>query len=372
MKIVIAVNAFKNSISSKEANEIIYQTLKAKHPSYQYEVINISDGGEGFVDALATEIVEAEIIGPEGMEIASYFGIRDKKTALIQSSLANGIELVTASKTNANVMTSYGVGELILAALKENVDKIIIGLGGSATNDLGLGALTALGVEFYDENDNKIGILGEDIFNVSRIVNNIDKRLLTKEIIIATDVNNVLLGSDGASIVYGKQKGLNEEELKRYDKQFKKVSSLINKIVLKDETKTAGSGTAGGLGYALMSFLKVNVKSGFSLLAEELNLKERLKDADLLITGEGKIDEQTLSGKAPYSIAKMIKSISPEAKVIAYTGIKGEIKKNNIFDEIIVINENNKNIKENIKVGKTNLLKTVKNLKLANLFKTKG
>lgn len=354
MKVLIAIDSFKNSMSSKEANEIVYNAINNKDVTV--EMVAISDGGEGLVSALTNNIINTKVVGPTGQMVDSFYGLIDKKTAVIEMAAASGIEFLSDDEVDANATTSFGVGELILKALDLNVTKIIIGLGGSATNDLGIGMLIALGAKFYNINHQQIKGYGYELKSIEKVdFSNIDKRLNNVEVIIAADVNNPLYGKKGATRIYGKQKGLKYLDRKQYDANFKRISKLIVNETKKDYRYYPGAGAAGGLGYSLLTFTNSKLVSGFELLEKEVQIASKMDGLDLLITGEGKIDNQTLNGKAPYRIAKLAKEINPDVTVIAFCGLMGKTNKLKIFDQIVNINENDNDQANWIKNGKRNL-----------------
>ena len=332
-KLIIAPDSFKDSLSNQQAAEIIHQAFLRVKPNYNYKIIPISDGGEGLIASLTSELKSFQVKGPIGKNIKAEVGfLNEGKTAIVEMAKASGLELVEKEKRNPLFTTSYGVGELILNVLNLNVEKIILGLGGSATNDLGLGALTALGIKFLNKEDKSVGIYGKDLLTVKEVdITNLNQRILNKEIIIAVDVNNPLSGKTGASYVYGPQKGLKKADLKIFDDAFKRVSKLLNQKFNCNYTKTPGSGAAGGLGYAFMTIANAEVKRGFDVVYETLNLADKLIEADFLITGEGKID------------------------VYAFTGKKDKLKTLDPFTEIIEITKPHETLKEALKNAKENL-----------------
>lgn len=356
MKIIIAPDSFKDALSAIEAAKTIFEGFNEVKNNHDYFIAPISDGGEGLLSILTSDVEEVEVKGPLGDLIIAQIGFIDnKKTVVIEMALAAGLEKVEKEKRNPMNTTSYGVGQLLLKALEYNPDKIILGLGGSATNDLGIGALQALGIKFYDDKNNEVGIFGRDLLKVEKVeISNINKHLAKVNLIIASDVKNPLLGDNGATNVYGLQKGLKENYLSKFNYQFEKVSKLLNKEFKKDLTKVEGSGAAGGLAYAFGTAFNGKITSGFDVVYEELKLKTLLKEADILITGEGKTDNQTLSGKAPYMVAREAKKINPKIKVYSFVGTN-LLKTKNVFDEIIEINNPKFTLNENILETKNNL-----------------
>lgn len=362
MKVIIAPDSFKGGLDAATAATTIFKAFKEVKPNYNYILKPISDGGEGILKALANKTLPVMVTGPLGKLTSAEIGfLKDEKTIIIEMALAAGFEKVEEDKRDANYTTTYGVGELLLKALECNPKRIIIGLGGSATNDLGIGALQALGIKFYDENNDEVGIFGKDIFKIKSVDStNVNKKLKEIDLILATDVKNPLLGERGSTFVYGPQKGLKEKDLKKYDEQFKIVSELLNKEFNRDFTNVPGVGAAGGIAYSLATVFDGKITSGFDVVYEELKLEETFKKADYLITAEGKIDSQTLSGKGPLQIALKAKETNPKIKVVIFVGTN-LLKDNNIFDKIIEINDSKLSLKDNIKQTKTHLSEAAKN-----------
>lgn len=358
MKIIIAPDSFKDGLSAIESAKVILKAFKEVNNKYDYITIPISDGGEGILKILANKTINATVTGPLGKKTKAEIGfLENEKTIILEMALASGIEKIDKNKRNANYTTSYGVGELLVKALKYNPKKIILGLGGSATNDLGFGALKALGIKFYDANNKEVSIFGKDIFNIKSIdANNINEQLKEVELILATDVTNTLLGSKGSTYVYGPQKGLKTEELSKYDKQFQVLSNLLNKHFKTDFTNLAGSGAAGGIAYSLCTAFGGKITRGFDVVYKHLKIEEKLIEANYLITAEGKVDEQTLNGKAPYQLSLYAKRINPKIKTILFVGTNN-LKTSDVFDKIISINDSKLTLEENILKTKKNLHK---------------
>lgn len=363
MKIVIAPDSFKDSLEAKLVAETIFKAFNKVNNKNDYYLIPISDGGEGILTSLTKEKEKVIITGPLGEPVEGYLGfLNNKKTIIVEMAFAAGLEKVSINKRNPFYTTTYGVGELILKALDYNPERIILGLGGSSTNDLGIGALQALGIKFLSENNLEVNKFGIDIFEINKVDStNLDKRLFKIELLLAVDVNNPLLGVNGATYIFGPQKGLKENNLKQFDDQFKKVSKILNNEFNSDFTNIKGSGAAGGLAYAMATVFKGKIVPGFDVVYKELNLKEKLQETDILITGEGKIDEQTLRGKGPFEIIKRAKEINPKINVYAFTGVS-EIKEDKHFNKIIEINNKNLSLEENLLKTKTHLFEKALNL----------
>lgn len=327
MKAVIAIDSFKGSLSSVEAGNTV---KKAFENVFKGEacVFPVSDGGEGTVDTLVSalkgEKINVSVTGPLGESVEAFYGIiNNGKTAVIEMASASGLPMVPENKRSPLNTTTYGVGELIKDAVKRGVRDFVIGLGGSATNDGGLGMLSALGVEFKDENNNKCGIFGRDLFNIKEIsTDNILKEIKECSFRAACDVTNPLCGSNGASAVFGPQKGADEKMVKDLDRALLVYSDICKDTINKDCANTPGAGAAGGLGYALMAFLNAKLEPGIDIVLDMLRIEEEIKTADIVITGEGRLDFQTIMGKAPGGVAKMAKKYN--LPVIAFSGSIGK------------------------------------------------
>lgn len=343
MKIVTAIDSFKGSMTSKEANEVIKKTL----PQHQVETFTVADGGEGtveaFIEILKGRYVEEKIIGPEGAKIDGKYGwIETERLAIIEVAEGAGITKITSSSLHPRNHTSYGVGEQIISALNLGAEEIIIGLGGSATVDGGMGLLQALGVKFYDSNNKLIPILPIELGKIHRInKEKMDARLRNIKITVASDVDNELFGKKGAVYVFGPQKGILAHDLDNYDKEMEHYAKVVNEATKTKQHYTPGAGAAGGIGFALYSFLNASFQSGFQLLAEKGNLENKIKNADLIITGEGKFDSQSLQGKVPIGISRLAKKY--QTPVIIFAGIieKGlvDLPEENIKAAIPIVEE---------------------------------
>lgn len=328
MKIVLAPDSFKESMTAKEVCQKIEKGLKKILKNVECISVPMADGGEGttqsLVDATNGEFFTIDVTGPLGDVVKARFGILgDKKTAIIEMAQASGLELVPREKRNPMITTTYGTGELIKKALEKGVSTILIGIGGSATNDGGAGMFQALGGKLLDKNGNDIGFGGGELSKLDRIdISNLDSRIKDVEIIVACDVQNPLTGKNGASHIFGKQKGANEEEREILDKNLKHFAEIIRKDIGKDVENIAGAGAAGGLGAGLMAFLSAKLKKGVEIVIEYSELEKKIQGADLVITGEGSIDGQTRFGKTPYGVAKTAQKYN--IPVIALAGNIGE------------------------------------------------
>lgn len=329
-KIVIAPDSFKGSLTAKEVADCIEKGINKIVDNVEIVKVPIADGGEGtvqsLVDATDGKIINLKVHGPLCKKVDSFYGILgDKETAIIEMAAASGLTLIPENKRNPLKTTTYGTGELIKHALSMKCKNVIIGIGGSATNDGGAGALAALGVKFLDKNDKEIGLGGENLINLHHIdTQGLDKRLKDKRIIIACDVNNPLCGPKGASAVFGPQKGANEKMVKLLDKSLLHYANIIKRDLGIDIKDVPGAGAAGGLGGGLLAFLNAKLKRGIDIVIEVTDLGNKIKDADLVFTGEGMIDYQTVYGKTPYGVAKTAEKFDVPVIAIAGSIGKGE------------------------------------------------
>jgi len=332
MKIVVAPDSFKGSLSSVRAADAIEKGIQgaAQYYNKPVEVIKVpmADGGEGTVEAIMTvnkgEIINTRVLDPLGREIDSFFGILPDNTAVIEMAAASGINLLSEQERNPMKTTSYGTGQLIKKALDCGCKRIIVGIGGSATNDGGVGMAQALGVSFLDKEGNQIGFGGGELSKIDRIdVTSLDSRIKDTVIIVASDVKNPLCGPNGASSVYGPQKGATHEMVKVLDRNLKHLAEVIRKQLEVDVLDVPGSGAAGGLGAGLIAFLGARFYLGIKLVMELVQFEEKIKMADLVITGEGSTDYQTLFGKVPFGIAKIAKQYNKPVLCISGSLGKG-------------------------------------------------
>ncbi|HNR65492.1 MAG TPA: glycerate kinase, partial [Atribacterota bacterium] len=313
MKIVIAPDSFKGSLSAAEVSEAIAYGVRGVYPYAIVEKVPMADGGEGTVECLVNatqgKIYEREVLGPLAEPIVATFGILgNQHTAVIEMAAASGLPLVPLEKKNPLITTTYGTGQLIESALDYRCQEIIIGIGGSATNDGGAGMVQALGVHLLDENEKEIGFGGTQLSHLNRIdISEIDKRIRDVSFLVASDVQNPLCGPTGASNVYGPQKGATKEMVKILDDALSHFADIIKRDLGKDIKDIPGAGAAGGLGAGLMAFLDAELKPGIDIVIETVKLEQKLKDADLVITGEGEINASTIYGKTPIGVARVAK-----------------------------------------------------------------
>lgn len=330
MKIVIAPDSFKGSLTAKEVAANIQRGLVRIFPKASYELVPMADGGEGtvqsLVDATQGMIFGSIVTGPLGDPVNAKWGmLGDRKTAVIEMSAASGIGYVTAQTKNPMITTTYGTGELILQALDKGATKIILGIGGSATNDGGAGMAQAIGVQLKDAVGTELQHGGGALELLATIdTSKIDPRIANTEIVIASDVTNPLIGKTGASAVFGPQKGATPEMVAKLDSNLTHYASLLRSELKKDLANFPGAGAAGGLGAGLLAFTNAKLQSGIDIVVEYTHLKERVVGADYVFTGEGGIDFQTQYGKTPFGVAKATKSVAKHAPVIVMAGNIGK------------------------------------------------
>ena len=306
MRIVVCPDSFKGSLSAVEAADAIVRGIRIGVADAGVEVVSIplADGGEGTVEALVRAtggcIRRVRVRDPLGREIDSFYGVLgDGRTAVVETAAASGLTLLAESERNPLATCTFGTGELIRAAAESGVERLIIGLGGSATNDAGAGAMTALGARFLDANGRDLPPGGGALVNLDRIELSAFEFPKDRVVVeVACDVNNPLVGPTGASVVFGPQKGASGEMVDRLDAGLARWAEVVKRDLGKDVAGLPGAGAAGGLGAALAAFLDAELRSGIDIVLEAVGFDEHLKGADLVITGEGRIDEQTRFGKA--------------------------------------------------------------------------
>lgn len=324
MKVVIAIDSLKGSLSSMEAGTAIKDGILAAKPDAEVIVKPLADGGEGTTDALIEgmngERIDLTVTGPMHTPVDAYYGyLKDTNTAVMEIASAAGITLVPDSEKNPLLATSYGVGEMINDAIQRGCRNFIIGIGGSVTNDGGIGMLKALGVRFLDENGEDAGEGGQALAKVARIdVSGMNPLLKECHIQVAYDVNNPLCGENGSTYVYGPQKGVTEDMKKTLDEAMAHFARVTSETLENDYMNTPGAGAAGGLGYAFLAYTGAALTPGIELILDAVGLEEELSGADVVVTGEGRLDFQTAMGKAPVGVARLAKKYN--AKVIAFAG----------------------------------------------------
>ncbi len=313
MKVIIAPDSFKESLSALAVANAIEKGFRDIFPEAEYVKIPMADGGEGtvqsLVDATNGRIVTTEVTGPLGDRVQAFFGmLGDGKTAVIEMAAASGLHLVPREKRNPLVTTTRGTGELILAALNEGAERIIIGIGGSATNDGGAGMIQALGGRLLDRYGKEIGPGGGCLSELADMdLSGLDARLNRVKIEVACDVDNPLTGANGASAIFGPQKGATQEMVETLDRNLQHYADVIERVLGKQVKDIPGAGAAGGLGAGLLTFSQAELKRGVEIVLETVHFSERIQGASLVITGEGRIDGQTIFGKTPIGVAKAAK-----------------------------------------------------------------
>ncbi|GGK01487.1 glycerate kinase [Lentibacillus kapialis] len=346
MNIVIATDSFKGSASTFEVADSIEKGIKNLEPFASINKFPISDGGEGTVDALVAasngKFIEKEVTNPLGEKVSGRLGLLENNIAVIAMAEASGLTLIKEDEKNPFKTTTYGTGELIKAALDLGVDEILIGIGGSATNDGGAGMAQALGVSLKDGNGDPIGFGAEALENLEVVdMTNIDNRIKGTKVTVFSDVVNPLCGLNGASYIYGPQKGASEEDVKWLDQLLYKYGGTLEKQLNMPVMNEKGSGAAGGLGAGLLAFCNAEIHSGVNKILEKTKLEDHIQNADVVITGEGKMDSQSVYGKAPIGVAKIAQKYN--VPVIAIVGSEGsdirEVYKHGIDLVIDIINK---------------------------------
>ncbi|WP_422123274.1 glycerate kinase [Planococcus sp. X10-3] len=327
MKIVIAPDSFKGSLTSVEASRIINEAIWNFDPSINTVQIPMADGGEGTVDAVlwnrGGERISCLALDPLGRKMTAQYGWLDEdRTAIIETAAASGLPLLSDAELDPERASSFGTGQLIKDALDRGAEKIILGLGGSATIDAGTGLFQALGVKFVDDKQEELLWIGGQLDRIAAIdVSGLDQRLEAVQITIASDVSNPLLGNDGAVAVFGPQKGLAANQIENFERGMRSFADITTRQTGTAFAGEPGSGAAGGIGYLLRTLLNVEFRSGLEMISEAAGLAKQLEDADLVLTGEGKIDGQSLFGKVPVGIGRLAKETA--VPVIAFAGSIG-------------------------------------------------
>nr|WP_291234511.1 glycerate kinase [Frisingicoccus sp.] len=324
MKVVVAIDSLKGSLSSLEAGSAISEGIHRALKDVEVIVRPLADGGEGTVEALALgmngRIEKIKVTGPLGDPVEAVYGIIDEThTAIIEMSAAAGITLINEQERNPLDTTTFGVGEMIKDAIKKGCRHFIVGIGGSATNDGGIGMLQALGFGFLDVNGNQVSYGAKGLKDIEKIT---DEEVLPelKECYfkVACDVSNTLCGDQGCSAIFGPQKGATPSMIMQMDKWLADYAGLTQEKYPKANMKQAGTGAAGGLGFAFLSYMNASLESGIKIILDETKLESYVREADIVITGEGRLDGQTVMGKAPIGVADIAKKYGKT--VIAFSG----------------------------------------------------
>lgn len=324
MKVVIAIDSFKGSLSSYELGIALEKGIKKVYSDAEVIKVPIADGGEGTVEALVEgtegKFIEIDVHGPLMEIIKAKYGILGNgKTAVIEMATASGLPLVPKDQRNPMKTTTYGTGELVKDAILKGCREFVIGIGGSATNDGGLGMMQALGYKLYDKDGNELGQGGQVMEKVAFIDDsNAMQELKECKFLVACDVDNPFYGPRGAAYVYARQKGADDEMIEELDKGLKHLAKILKEKFGRDISELQGAGAAGGLGGGLVAFLDATLKPGIQIILEEVGLEKQLAGADFAITGEGRIDFQTVMGKAPVGVSRLCKKCG--VPVIALAG----------------------------------------------------
>lgn len=326
---VLAPDSFKESMTAEQACQAMQRGIEKVCPDAICISVPMADGGEGTVDALVSALkgqkIACEVTGPlPAQKVKTYFGlIDDGLTAVIEMAKANGIHLIEPAQRDPFLTTTLGTGEMIKTALDLGVSKIIIGLGGSVTNDAGAGMAQALGVKFLDDNNIQVAVGGGQLDQIKIVdILGLDSLLQHIEIIIASDVNNPLCGVNGASYIFGPQKGATPQMVQQLDQNLSHFAEVVESALKLSKQNIPGAGAAGGLGFGLMAFAGASIHSGVEIVIEQTQLAEKIAQADYVFTGEGCIDFQTKFGKTPFGVAQVAKRLNKP--VIAFAGVIGD------------------------------------------------
>jgi glycerate kinase len=325
MKIVIAPDSFKDSLSAEGVATAIAQGIRDAFPDADLVLCPMADGGEGTVDAILAvlpgERRSASVSGPLGAEVTARWGwLPEARTAIIEMAEASGLQLLTLEQRDASHSCTFGTGQLILEAVEAGAEKIILTIGGSATNDGGAGMLSALGVRFYDFSGSELPPGGLALAQLSRVdLSHFDPRLQALQFSVAADVDNPLCGPHGASFIFGRQKGANPQQIEALDHALAHFADCCAQVLEHDRRDEPGAGAAGGMGFAAKAFLGAEFRPGVEVVAELAGLEDKTRGADLVITGEGRCDAQTLRGKTPMGVARVAQRQGVPVVILAGT-----------------------------------------------------
>lgn len=375
LTIVLAPDSFKESMTAKEVCIAMEKGIKKANSKITCIHVPMADGGEGtmqsLIDATGGNIYHIIVKDPLGNEVTAEYGILGNgEIGVVEMASASGIQLVPKERRNPLITTTYGTGQLIKACLDKGIKKILIGIGGSATNDGGIGAVQALGGKFLDIDDTELNFGGGNLGKLEKIdLSGLDKRLNEIEVEVACDVTNPLCGENGASYVFGPQKGATEDMIQILDNNLRHYSDIIKKQCAKNIIDLPGAGAAGGFGAGLVAFLNGELKKGIDMVIEYSGLEEKVKNADMVWTGEGSIDYQTKYGKTPFGVALVAKKYNKP--IIALAGKIGndidDLYAN--IDSIFSITRGVTSLEDALKIGKENIEKTSENIiKLMNIL----
>lgn len=322
-KILIAPDSFKESLTSEEVIAAVIDGFQNNN-KFDFEYVTLADGGEGTTKLITSllngTLIETKTKDPLGRLIDTYYGLSgDGKTAIVDVATSSGIELLTQSEKNPIKASSFGTGQLINHALENDVDTIILGLGSSATVDLGFGMLSCLGVKFFDENNVQIDMCSNHLSDVIKIdTTNINPKIMTTKFIVACDVDNVLTGNDGSCHTFAKQKGASPQQIEQLESEFIRLNEQFKKQFIIDLNQIDGSGAAGGIGGSAFAFLNARLVSGSELIIDIGNIESKIEQSNVVITGEGYFDSQSIHGKGPMTIIRLAQKHNK--KIIVFCG----------------------------------------------------
>ncbi|MEB8680393.1 glycerate kinase [Cronobacter malonaticus] len=368
-KIVIAPDSFKESLSAMDVAKAIEAGFREIYPQAHYVCVPMADGGEGTVEAMVAatggQIITTPVTAPLGNKVDGFFGLLgDGETAVVEMAAASGLHLVPAAQRDPRITTSYGTGELILAALERGVKAIIIGIGGSATNDGGAGMMQALGARFLDGEGHELAPGGAALAGLARLdLSALDPRLAQVSVTVACDVDNPLCGEKGASAVFGPQKGATPAMVTELDAALRCFGEQLEAVTGKTIISAPGAGAAGGMGAALLGMLNAQLRPGIEIVIESLGLAQAVRDADLVITGEGRLDSQSIHGKTPIGVARVAKqfqrpvvaiagSLTPDYQIVHEHGIDAAFS---VIDRIVTLQEALDDAERNLRVTARNV-----------------
>ncbi|ELY7393045.1 glycerate kinase [Cronobacter universalis] len=368
-KIVIAPDSFKESLSAMDVARAIEAGFREIYPQAHYVCVPMADGGEGTVEAMVAatggQIITTPVTAPLGNKVDGFFGLLgDGETAVVEMAAASGLHLVPTAQRDPRITTSYGTGELILAALERGVKAVIIGIGGSATNDGGAGMMQALGARFLDDEGHELAPGGAALAGLERLdLSALDPRLARISVTVACDVDNPLCGEKGASAVFGPQKGATPAMVTELDAALRRFGEQLEAATGKTIISAPGAGAAGGMGAALLGMLNAELRPGIEIVIEFLGLAQAVRDADLVITGEGRLDSQSIHGKTPIGVARVAKqfqrpvvaiagSLTPDYQIVHEHGIDAAFS---VLDRIVTLQEALDDAERNLRVTARNV-----------------
>ncbi|MFI8415289.1 glycerate kinase [Serratia sp. NPDC078593] len=368
-KVVIAPDSFKESLSALEVAAAIERGFRHVYPDIEYVKLPMADGGEGTVESMIAasngERVAVTVTGPLGKPVEAFYGLLGEgETAVIEMAAASGLHLAQTDQRNPLIATSYGTGELIMAALNRGVASIILGIGGSATNDGGAGMMQALGAKLLDDHRQPLAAGGAALAKLAEIdLSALDARLQQVNVTVACDVDNPLCGKRGASVVFGPQKGATPAMVEQLDRALQHYGRLLEQVTGRQVCDVPGAGAAGGMGASLIAMLNATLRPGIEIVIETLKLEEAIRDADLVITGEGRLDSQTIYGKTPIGVARVAKryqlpvvgiagSLAADYQVVHQHGIDAAFS---VIDRIVTLDEALADAAHNLEVTARNV-----------------